>query len=304
MPRIVVVGSINVDLTFRVERLPQLGETIPGSAFDVGHGGKGANQAVMAARLGAEVILLGAVGGDSFGRQAIDHLKRQGVDTSRVQVRTGATGTAAILVNAGAENAIVVVPGANATLSPKDVGAAKDVIASADIVVAQLETPVAATLEAFRLARAAGVKTLLNPAPVVPGLAELLPLCDLCVPNETELAALTQLPVYPTGKISPVVDQLLALGPAAVLVTLGSRGSTYQTRDDAQYVNAFPVKANDPTAAGDAYIGSLAVDVAGKMPIVEAMVRASAVAALTVTKPGAQDSFPTRQEAEAFLASR
>ncbi|MFO0844060.1 MAG: ribokinase [Gemmataceae bacterium] len=304
MPRVVVVGSINVDLTFRVQRLPQPGETLAGRAFDVGHGGKGANQAVMAARLGAEVALLGAVGDDAFGAQALENLRHQGVDTSQVRVRPGPTGAAVILVDDGAENAIVVVAGANGTLSAGDVRAARDVIAKADVVVAQLETPVGATREAFTLARAAGVKTALNPAPVVPGVADLLPLCDLCVPNETELAALTALPVYPSGNIGPVLDALLALGPAAVLVTLGSRGSQYQDRNGSRRVEALTVTAVDPTAAGDAYIGSLAVDLAGGLPIAEAMRRAGAAAALTVTRPGAQRSFPSKEELEAFLAPR
>src|SRR5262245_14950097 len=256
MPRVVVVGSVNVDLTFRVERMPEMGETIRGKSFAVGQGGKGANQAVMAARLGAEVVLLGAVGDDGFGRQAIDNLRQNGVDTSQLRVRREPTGTAAILVDDGAENAIVVVAGANATLTPEDVRAAKDVLTSADVVVAQLETPLAATREAFQIARAAGVKTVLNPAPVVPDVKALLPLCDLCAPNETELAALTGMPVYPSGNIGPVVNELLALGPAAVVVTLGCRCSVYQTRDEQQRVSAVTVKAVDPTAAGDAYIGS------------------------------------------------
>lgn len=304
MPRVVVVGSINVDLTFRVERLPQPGETLAGRAFDVGHGGKGANQAVMAARLGGDVVLLGAVGDDAFGAQAIENLRQQGVDTSHVHVRPGSTGSAVILVDDGAENAIVVVAGANGTLSADEVRAARDVIASADIVVAQLETPLGATQEAFTLARAAGVKTLLNPAPVVPGVADLLPLCDLCVPNETELAALTALPVYPSGNIGPVLDALLALGPSSVLVTLGSRGSQYQDRSESRRVEAFAANAVDPTAAGDAYIGSLAVDLAGGRPIAKAMRGASAAAALTVTRSGAQRAFPSRQEIDAFLAQR
>lgn len=303
MPRVVVVGSVNIDLTFRVERLPQAGETLPGRSFDVGHGGKGANQAVMAARLGADVSLVGAVGDDAFGEQARENLRQQGVDISHVRVGPGPTGTAAILVDDGAENAIVVAAGANGTLSAADVRAAADLIRSAGVVVAQLETPAEAARETFALARAAGIRTILNPAPVVTGIGDLLPLCDLCVPNESELAALTSLPVYPSGNIGPVLDALLALGPAAVLVTLGARGSAYQDRNESRRVEAFAVKAADPTAAGDAYIGCLAVDLASGAPTAEAMRRASAAAALTVTRPGAQRAFPSRAELEAFLTS-
>jgi ribokinase len=179
------------------------------------------------------------------------------------------------------------------------VRAARDPIASAQVVVAQMETPVEATREAFALARASGVRTILNPAPAVPGVAELLPLCDLCVPNESELEALTCV-----SSIDQALDDLLKHGPAGVLVTLGAAGSRYKDGDGDIRQEAFPVEAVDPTAAGDAYIGSLAVSLAEGVPLPEAMRRASAAAALTVTKPGAQRAFPSRQEVEAFLARR
>lgn len=301
MPRVVVVGSINVDLTFHVERMPQPGETLAGRTFRVGQGGKGANQAVMAARLGAEVTLIGAVGDDVFGQHALKHLREQGVDSAHVQVRPGVTGTAGILVDDAAENAIVVVPGANGTLQVADIAAAKAMIAAADVLVAQMETPLEATREAFRLARAAGVCTVLNPSPIVPGIPELLPMCDVCVVNETELAALTALPIYTVEKVGLQLNALQALGPSAVLLTLGAHGSVYQDRTRSERVPAFPVRAVDTTAAGDAYIGGLIVALAEGKPLPEAMRRGSAVAALTVMRPGAQSAFPTREEVEAFL---
>ncbi len=300
MARVVVVGSINVDLIFRVTRLPQPGETLSGSSFEIGYGGKGANQAVMAALLGGEVTLLGCVGNDPFGQRCLENLRQQGVDISFIKRCEVPTGTAVVLVDDGAENAIVVVAGANAAVSAEQIRASRQIIEQADIVVAQLETPIEAAKEAFTLARAKGVKTLLNPAPYVPEVRELLPLCDLCVPNEIELAELISAPVYPSGNLSPVVDALLAQGPTAVLVTLGARGSWYQDREQSLRVEAVTVNAVDPTGAGDAYIGSLALDLARNLPIESAMKRASAVAALTVTRVGAQQSFPKRDEVEKF----
>ena len=304
MSRIVVIGSTNVDLTFRVGQLPRPGETVPGRALHTGHGGKGANQAVMAARLGAEVTFLSAVGDDDFGRQALANLRTHGIDTSFVRISQQPTGTAAILVDDTARNVIVVVAGANGALSADDVRAAKTTIESADAVVAQMETPAEATRAGFEIARAKGVRTILNPAPVVPGITDLLPLTDLCAPNETELEALTGRPTGDDGAIDSALDALLALGPKSALVTLGSAGSVYRHQGKTTRVQAVTVTAVDPTAAGDAFLGSLVVSLVTGLPLSEAMRHASAVAALTVTRPGAQDSFPSRQEVEAFLAGR
>jgi ribokinase len=302
MPRLFVVGSTNIDLTFRVGQLPRPGATVPGRALHMGHGGKGANQAVMAARLGSEVVFLSAVGDDDFGRQALANLRGHGVDTRFVRVCAQPTGTAAILVDDSAQNVIVVVAGANGALSVEDVRAARAAIESADTVVAQLETPIEATCEAFTIARARGIRTILNPAPVVPGVGKLLSLTDLCVPNETELEALTGLPARNEKEVEAALDALLSLGAKAVLVTLGSAGSVYRAQGQIERVGAFAVTAVDPTAAGDAYIGSLAVSLASGLSLCEAMHQASAAAALTVTRHGAQASFPSRQEVEAFLA--
>src|SRR5262245_45457433 len=191
MSRICVVGSTNVDLTVRAPRLPRPGETVLGSSFCVGFGGKGSNQAVMAARLGADVAFLSKVGTDPFGPQALDNLRRQGVATDHVLTHHDLpTGTAFILVDGSAQNQIVVVPGANAALSPADVRAAAPLIRSSALLLCQLEVPLDSVHEALRIAREAGTRTLLNPAPATALPDDLLALVDLCVPNETELEAL------------------------------------------------------------------------------------------------------------------
>ena len=191
IPRICVVGSANVDLTFRTPRFPRPGETLTGHSFHLGMGGKGANQAVAAARLGARVSFVARVGNDTFGQEAIRCYQNEGIDTTFVRTDEHCpTGTAAIVVVDNAENCIIVVPGANAGLSPDDVREASPAIQNADVLLCQLETPLDATLEAFRLARAAGVRTMLTPAPATELSDELLRLSDLCVPNKTEMELL------------------------------------------------------------------------------------------------------------------
>jgi ribokinase len=302
-PHICVVGSANVDLTFRTARLPRVGETVAGQAFHLGFGGKGANQAVTAARLGARVTLIGKVGRDVFGEQTLAHYRAEGVDTTHLRVDPDRpSGTAAIVVDDEARNCIIVVPGANEALSPADVRAAANAIGSADVLLCQLEVPVETTLEAFRVARAAGVRTALNPAPAAPLPPELLALADLCIPNETEAELLTGQPVTTPAEAEAAAHSLLRRGPRAVLVTLGSRGVLVADAEGAEHLPALPVAAVDPTGAGDAFIGGLAVFLAEGCPLSEAARRANAVAALSVTRLGTQTAFPRREEVEAFLA--
>jgi ribokinase len=304
MARLVVVGSTNVDLTFRVPRLPRAGETLSASALLTDHGGKGANQAIIAARLGAAVTMISAVGDDAFGRQALDNYRRHGVDAGHVRVCPDRpTGTAGILVDDHGDNVILVVAGANAAVAAADVRAAASAITEANALIAQLETPVEATVEAFRQARSAGVRTLLNPAPARSLPDELLALTDLCVPNETELAALTGLPAESLTEVETAARRLFGRGPTTVLVTLGARGVLLVGADGATHLPAVSVRAVDATAAGDAFIGSLAVFLAEGADLLTSARRACAVAALTVTKPGAQSSFPSRQEVTDFLAT-
>jgi ribokinase len=305
MPRIVVVGSTNIDLTFPVPRLPRSGETLAGLGLHTGFGGKGANQAVMAARLGANVHMISAVGGDDFGRQALASYRTQNVDTTFVRVHDShPTGTAAILVDEQAHNCIIVVAGANAALTPENVLAARVVIESADVLLTQLETPLDAARQAFRLARAAGVRTVLNPAPAAPLPDDLLALTDLCIPNETELETLIGRSVWSLEEAEAAGRELRKRGPAEVIVTLGARGALVVGPSGSEHCPSVAVRAVDPTAAGDAFIGSLAVFLAQRISLSQAVRRASAVAALTVTRSGAQSSFPAREEIEAFLAAQ
>ena len=302
-PRICVVGSINTDFTFHTPRLPRGGETLAGAAFQLGFGGKGANQAVMAARLGARVSMVGRVGRDPFGEQAIANLRNEGIDTTHVLVdHKVSSGVAAIVVDQAGQNSIIVVPGANAALRPEHIHQAAAVIQSADTVVCQLEVPSDVVLEAFRLAKAAAVRTILNPAPPGPVPDELLALTDLCVPNETELEALTSRSVTSRDDAARAGRSVLERGPPVVIITAGADGALIVAGDGIQHVPAAPVVAVDTAGAGDAFIGSLAVLVSGGLPLTDAVRKASAIAAFSVARSGTQASFPTRDEVRALLA--
>jgi ribokinase len=303
-PRICVVGSANMDLIARVPRLPRLGETLKGHSFHLGYGGKGANQAVMAARLGAHVTMVARVGQDVFGEGMRRNFEAQGIDITYItEDAQHSSGVAPIFVDDNAQNVIVIVPGANDMLSPSDVQAARPAIQSASAVVCQLETPLETTLAAFRVAKASGVRTILNPAPAAPLPDELLALTDLCAPNETETELLTGQPVNTLAEVERAARALLQRGPQAVIVTLGERGVLYVSGDEVLHVPALHVQAVDPTGAGDAFIGSLAVFLGEGLSMRQAIGQANAAAALSVTRIGTQVSFPTRDEVEQFLAS-
>jgi ribokinase len=302
-PRICVVGSANVDLTARVPRLPRLGETLVGRSFHLGFGGKGANQAVMAARLEAQATLVARVGRDAFGEGGLHNLQAEGVETAYVRPDAERfSGVAQILVDDSAQNVIVVSPGANLGLRPADVRDASAMIRAADIVIGQLEVPIETTLEAFRVARAARVRTVLNPAPAGALIQELLSAAELCVLNELEAEQLSGVPAATLLQIEEAARVLLARGPAVVIVTLGADGALVVEQESAEHVPAIRVDAIDPTGAGDAFIGSLAVFLAEGLPLHAAVRRANAVAALTVTRIGAQGSYPRRAEVDAFFA--
>jgi ribokinase len=300
-PRICVVGSANIDLTFRAARFPRPGETLTGQGFRLGFGGKGANQAVMAARLGAAVTMVARVGRDVFGDGAARNLEEQGIDTafiSRDEVRS--TGAACIFVDDEGRNSILVAPGANLGLSPADVKAAAAAIQAADVLLCQLETSIETIVEGLRLARAAGVRTIFNPAPAAPVAQELWPLCDWCVPNETELEQLTGMPVASLAEVEAAARALTYLGTRSVIVTLGERGVLLLEEGRNLHVPAPEATAVDTSGAGDAFIGSLAVFLAEGRPLADALKWSNAAAALSVTRPGTQASFPSRQEVEAF----
>lgn len=302
--RICVVGSANVDLTFRTPRLPKAGETLAGHALHIGMGGKGANQAVAAARLGAEVALVACVGNDSFGADAIRQYQREGIDTTFVrQDASLPTGTAAIIVDDRAENCIVIVSGANAQLTPADVRGASSVIQQADAVLCQLETPLEATLETFRLARAAGKLTVLTPAPVIDLPGELLCLCDLCVPNRTEIEVLVGCAVNSHEDAHAAAKSLMSRGVKSVALTMGGSGAFIADETEATHIPIIKVEAVDTTGAGDAFTAALAVSLADGLTLPEAARRASLVAAITVTRIGTQSAFPNRAEVNERIAS-
>lgn len=310
MAKIVVVGSFNMDLTTYVERLPRPGETIHGTRFATGPGGKGSNQAVAAARLGAQVTFVGRVGKDMFGDTALELWQREGINTSFV-VRDPslATGVAPITVEERtAENSIVVVLGANLVLSPEDIDAAISEIASADVLLTQLEIPMAAVQRALELARQHNVKTILNPAPSAPLPTAVIEAVDYLTPNEIELNMLGgadeegSLTAYLT--VEKKSRRLLVSDTQSLVVTLGGQGAQWVTRGDTALIPAFPVKAVDTTGAGDAFNAGLAVGLAEGKSLEDSIRLGHAAAALSVMKPGTAMSMPLRSEVDAFLAQQ
>jgi ribokinase len=297
MTHIAVLGSTNMDLVTYVEKAPQRGETVTGRDFRTIPGGKGANQAIAAARAGATVSMIGAVGNDGFGARLRSTLEHSGVTTDHLRTIEGPSGTAHIVVDDEGGNAIVVIPGANGTvdhLAPGDEG----LIASADALLLQLEIPLAAVLAGAQTARAHGVRTILTPAPAQPLPPELLAATDLLVPNEHEAATLT-------GRSDPFAAGAALLDRVPrVVITLGAAGSVYLTRDaEPLAVPAPQVTAVDSTGAGDTYVGALAVALGEERPIREAMTWAAAAAALSVQREGASASMPYRSEIEARYTS-
>lgn len=302
-PKVCVVGSSNIDLITKVPRLPKLGETMIGHSFHLGYGGKGANQAVMAARLGAQVTMVTKLGRDVFGDGTLKNYRDQGIDTTYVMFDdASSSGVAPIFVNDDAQNFIVIVPGANFALSPADAQAARAAILGADILVCQFEVPVETTLEAFRIAKSGGVRTILNPAPAAPIADELMRLTDILAPNETETELLTGQPVATPAQAEAAARTLLARGAKTIILTLGERGALLVDAHTVEQIPAIKVDAVDPTGAGDAFVGSLAVYLGAGAPLSSAIRRANAVAALSVTRIGTQVSFPPRAEADAFLS--
>jgi ribokinase len=301
-PKVCVVGSSNIDLISKVPRLPVLGETMVGHSFHLGYGGKGANQAVMAAKLGADVTMVTKLGRDVFGDGTLKNYTEQGIDTTYVMFDDERfSGVAPIFVNDNAQNFIVIIPGANNGLLPADAYTARAAILGADLLVCQLEVPLETTLEAFRIAKTGNVRTILNPAPAAALPDELLQLSDICSPNETETELLTGMSVTTIDEATRAAQALLARGPKVVILTLGERGVLLVDADHVQHIPAVKVSAVDPTGAGDAFIGSLATFLGEGLPMDAAIARANAVAALSVTRIGTQISFPKRDEADAFL---
>jgi ribokinase len=293
-----------MDLVVRSPRIPRPGETIIGSAYQQIPGGKGANQAVAAARLGAQVSMVGRVGRDTFGNQLLEGLAVAGIDTGFV-VRDGEapTGVALIVVDEAGQNSIVVASGANMRLSPADVDAGESAIASSDILLLQLESPLDTVIRAAELAQRHDVTVILNPAPAQVLPERLLAMIDVLIPNESETAMLTGTSVENLDEASSAAVTLLQLGVGAVVLTLGDRGAMLAEEGRMDVLPAFQVQAVDTTAAGDAFVAGLGVALAEGADLVDAVKWGNAAGALAATVHGAQPSLPTRQALEQLVAS-
>jgi ribokinase len=300
--RLTVVGSLNMDLVIRSPRIPQPGETIIGGQYQNVPGGKGANQAVASARLGAQVAMVGRVGSDAFGDQLLENLAVDGIDHAYVlRDREAATGVALIVVDDAGQNSIVVAAGANMQLCAGDIDSAEGIIAGADALLLQLESPLEAVIRAAEVARAHGVTIVLNPAPartIPPGL---LALVDLLVPNESETALLTGMPVQDQAQAEAAAGALCSQGVGTVILTLGGRGAMLAHEGRTRIFPAFDVAPVDTTAAGDAFVAGLAVALAEGRDLVEAVRWGNAAGALATTKLGAQPSLPTRNLLDQML---
>jgi len=299
--KILVIGSINYDLVVFTPRHPAPGETIIGSLFQTFPGGKGANQAVAAARLGGDVQMIGNIGQDGFGEELLDNLRFNRVDTTLIQRVNESTGTALITVNADGQNSIVVVPGANATLGKEDIHALRKTIQSAGVLVLQLEIPLEVVMQAIDIAYAAGVIILLNPAPAMPIPPETLKKVSYLIPNESELALLSGLPTDDLEGCRRAAQVLLSKGCNQIVLTRGDQGAFVFNQTGKIFVPSFKVPVVDTTAAGDAFIGGLAAALADDIDLQIALLRASAAGALAVTKAGAQTSLPDITELDDFL---
>jgi ribokinase len=304
-PRIAVVGSANIDLTTFTDQFPKPGETIFGQRFDLGFGGKGANQAVAARLCGAEVFMVARVGSDLFGPATIENFRRQGIDPTHVkQVEGLSSGVAPIFVEPNGQNRILVVKGANDALRPADVDAAAETLKSADCIVLQFEIPVETVYYTIQFARTHGIRCILNPAPAQPVDLDALKDLDYFVPNESEAETITGRPVKNVEDAKTCAEQLVVGGIRRVIITLGANGSLLAGHDLSQHVPPFPVQSVDSTGAGDAFIGSFAVFLAEGVPETESVRRANLYAGLSTTGVGTQKSFYDRSRFDSELAAR
>jgi ribokinase len=301
---IVVVGSLNMDLVVRLPKIPRPGETLLGGIFHTYPGGKGANQAVAASRLGGHVTMVGCVGEDSFGRELINTLSNEGIDTSHIYVqRESSTGVALIQVDDQAQNSIAVASGANYFLSSSYVEKAMQAIEKIDVVVMPLEIPLEAIYTAALIANRRGAKVILNPAPAQDLASDLLSKVDYLIPNEFEVAIMTGIQIESTADALRAAQQLFYNGVKNLIVTLGDKGSVVFDGKTNENVNipAWKVQAVDTTAAGDCFIGALAVGLSEGKSIINAAKFASAAAAVSVTRVGAQPSLPNFDEVIQFM---
>jgi ribokinase len=304
-PRIAVVGSANIDLTTFTGRFPKPGETIFGDSFDLGFGGKGANQAVAARLCGADVFMVARVGSDLFGPATIENFKKQGIDATHVkQVEGVSSGVAPIFVEPNGQNRIFVVKGANDRLKPADVDAAADLLKTVDCIVLQFEIPLETVYHCVRFASENGIRCIVNPAPAQPVDLKALEGLDYFVPNESESETIAGMPVKTVDDAKRVAEKLLASGVKRVIITLGANGSLLAGREGMEHIPAFPVKSVDSTGAGDAFIGSFAVFLGEGLAEREAVRRANLYAGLSTTGVGTQKSFYDRARYDAEWGAR
>lgn len=299
---IVVIGSLNMDMVVRTNRSPDAGETLIGQAFALSPGGKGANQAVAAARLGAEVSMIGRVGKDTFGSEMLEIIRNEGIHIEHISVSEHeATGVASIVIEEDGENRIIVVPGANIELTVEDIQALEAVISQAKIIVLQLEMDLAMSEQAIAIAHRKGIPVILNPAPARVLKDEMLAQVSYLTPNETEAGILSGMTVDSAETAEQAARILLQKGVQNVIVTLGSKGALIVNAEGAKAVPGFPVKAVDTVAAGDSFNGALAQQLVIGKTLEEAVSFANAVGALAVGKEGAIPSLPQLSEVEQFL---
>jgi len=303
-PHILVVGSSNTDMVIRLDRIPLPGETILGGDFITAAGGKGANQAVAAARAGGDITLVARVGQDMFGEKAVAGFAADGINVDYIsRDLTAPSGVALIFVARDGQNSIAVAGGANSRLSPADVQEAARAIAGAKMVLMQLETPVVSVEAAARIAAKAGVPVILNPAPAQTLSRELLSMISILTPNQTEAELLTGIAVTDEESAVRAARKLRESGVKTVVITLGSRGALVVTDTILQHVPGFSVEPVDTTGAGDVFNGALAVALGEGKSMLEAVRFANAAAAISVTRLGAQPSAPGREEIESFLVA-
>jgi len=303
--RILVVGSINMDLVVRAPRFPRAGETLRGEGFKLVPGGKGANQAVAASRLGASVKMVGRVGADAFGPELRKTLEEAGVDVAEVKPVSGAaTGVALIILDASGQNSIIVAQGANLLVRPEDLRPLGALFEQSEVLLLQLEIPLESVEQAVKMAKERGIKVVVDAGPPTPLGRELLREIDVLSPNETEAAALLGHEVKSLEEAKEAGKQLLEMGAGSVVFKLGERGCLVITPEKMERFPAYKVEVVDATAAGDAFTAALAVGLAEGRPLSEAAVFANAAGALACTRFGAQPSMPTRAEVEKFIANR
>jgi ribokinase len=304
-PRIAVIGSANTDMITFSDTFPRPGETIFGTGFDLGFGGKGANQAVAARNCGADVLMVANVGNDLFGEATVKNFRTLGIDATYVRIVEGvSSGVAPIFVEPNGQNRIIVVKGANDMLKPADVDTAAAALKNVDVIILQFEVPLETVYYAVDFAHKNNIRCIVNPAPAQPVQIKALAAADYFVPNETEAEVISGLPVHSLEEARTCAASFLQKGFRKVILTLGARGSLTAGEGSAELIPPFSVTPKDTTGAGDAFIGSFSVFLAEGLPEKEALLRANLYAGLSTTRVGTQKSFPKRAEFEAEWARR